>query len=123
LEAHAAQALERGEAVTVAIYSCVPSPTDDASAALVTELRRDLRDDDIVGVVPPGDIVILLTQTNALHAVAAVRRLRAALTRWAHHAGISIAAEGFTTRMPGQETDTSLLDEARPRRASGPTAM
>ena len=123
LEAHAAQALARGDAVTVAIYSCVPSPTDDASAALVTELRRDLRDDDVVGVVPPGDVVILLPQTYALHAAAAVRRLRAALAQWAHRAGISIAAEGFTTRMPGQETGMSLLDEARARRASGPTAL
>lgn len=123
LEAHAVQALDRGDAVTVAVYSCVPSPTDDAAAALVTELRRDLRDDDAVGVVPPGDVVILLPQTTGLHAAAAVRRLRAVLTRWAHVSGISIAAEGFTTRMPGQEARTSLLDEARARRASGPTAL
>jgi hypothetical protein len=76
-----------------------------------------------VGVVPPGDVVILLPQTTGLHAAAAVRRLRAVLTRWAHVSGISIAAEGFTTRMPGQEARTSLLDEARARRASGPTAL
>lgn len=123
LEAHAAQSLGRGDAVTVALYSCVPSPTDDASAALVTELRRDLREDDIVGVVPPGDVVILLPQTNEFHAAVAVRRLRAALTQWAHHAGISIAAEGFTTRTPGQGTGTSLLDKARVRRASGPAEV
>jgi hypothetical protein len=120
LEAHAAHALGRGNAVTVAIYSCVPPPTDDASAALVRELRRDLRDDDVVGVVPPGDVVILLPQTNALHAAVVARRLRAALTQWARQAGISIAAEGLTTRTPGQETGRSLLDEARARRTAGP---
>ncbi len=123
LEVHAARALERGDAVTVAVYSCVPAPTDDAAAMLVAELRRDLRDGDIVGVVPPGDVVILLPQTTAPHAAAAVRRLRAPLNRWARTVGISIAAEGFTTRMPAQETGGSLLDEARARRASGPLAL
>ncbi|HEY6507882.1 MAG TPA: hypothetical protein VIY56_07700, partial [Vicinamibacterales bacterium] len=32
LEAHAAYALDRGDAVTVAVYSCLPLPTDDTAA-------------------------------------------------------------------------------------------
>ena len=57
----------------------------------------------------------LLPQTTATQAPAVTRRLKADLARAAAAAGIAIVAEGFATRMPGQEAGGSLLHEARSR--------
>jgi hypothetical protein len=120
IDGRVARAIERGESITLVVFACSPAPTAAQSAALITEVRRFLREGDDAGLLADGQIAIVLTQTTATQAPVAARRLRVALSRAAAGAGIAIAAEGFATRMPGQAAEGSLLDEARPRDSSGP---
>jgi hypothetical protein len=107
--------LERGEPITLAVFGCSPPPTAAQAASLLTESRRFLREGDEAYILPDGHVVFLLPQTTAPQAQAVTRRLKADLARAAAAAGISIVAEAFASRMPGQEAGDSLLHEARSR--------
>jgi hypothetical protein len=120
IDGRVARALERNESISLVVLACSPSPTEAQAAALIAEARRLLREGDDAGILPDGDVGIVLAQTTAAQAPVVTRRLRAALSRVASAAGITIAAEGFATRMPGQAAGGSLLDDARPRDGSGP---
>ena len=82
---------------------------------MLTEVRRVLREGDDAGRLADGRLAFLLTQTTASQAPVVTRRLKTHLARAAAAAGIAIVAEGFATRMPGQDAGGSLLHEARPR--------
>ena len=107
--------LEQGDAITLAVFACSPPPNGAQAQALLSESRRFLRVGDEVGILPNGYVVFLLPQTTAPQAPAVTRRLKADLARAASAQGISIVAEGFAARMPGQEVGGSLLQEARSR--------
>ena len=115
IDERVARTLERGDPITLAVFACSPSPTAAQAAALLTESRRFLREGDEAGILPNGQVVFLLPQTTAPQAQAVTRRLKADLARAAAAAGISIVAEAFASRMPGQEAVGSLLHEARSR--------
>jgi hypothetical protein len=115
IDERVARTLERGDAITLAVFACSPPPSGAQAEALLTESRRFLRVDDEAGLLPNGHFVFLLTQTTAAQAPAVTRRLKADLARAAFAQGISIVAEGFAARMPGEEAGGSLLHEARSR--------
>jgi hypothetical protein len=114
LDAHVARTLARGEAVTLAVFSCAPPPTRQQAEALLAEARRVLREGDDAGRLADGRLAFLLTQTTAAQAPAVARRLRTQLAHAATPAGIAIVTESFATRMPGHEAGGSLLLEIRP---------
>jgi hypothetical protein len=113
IDAHVARTLARGEAVTLAVFSCSPVPTTQQAEALLAEARRVLREGDDAGRLADGRIAFLIAQTTALQAPAVTRRVRTQLARAAASAGIAVVAESFATRMPGGEAVCSLLHEAR----------
>jgi hypothetical protein len=115
LDAHVARTLARGEAVTLAVFSCAPPPARLQADALLAEARRVLREGDDAGRLADGRLAFLLTQTTAAQAPVVARRLRTQLAHAAAPAGIAIVTESFATRMPGQEAGGSLLLEIRPR--------
>jgi GGDEF domain-containing protein len=95
-------------AVVVATNGAAPG----ASQAFVDELRRQMRQSDVVGVLRPGEVGLLLPDTTAAHAAAVAKRLRAALTAIAASRS-SIRAIGFATRMPGEGVAEGILNDAR----------
>jgi hypothetical protein len=115
IDAHVARTLARGEAVTLAVFSCSPVPTTRQAETLLAEARRVLREGDDAGRLADGRVAFLLAQTTAPQAPAVARRLRTQLASAAAPAGIAVVAESFATRMPGGEAVGSLLHEARPR--------
>jgi hypothetical protein len=115
IDERVARTLERGDAIALAVFVSSPTPTAAQAEALLIESRRFLRESDEAGILPNGQFVFLLPQTTASQAPAVTRRLRADLARAASAAGISIVADGFAARMPGQEAGGSLLHEARSR--------
>ena len=115
IDDHVARTLARGEAVTLAVFSCDPVPTTRQAEALLTEARRVLRGGDDAGRLADGRLAFLLTQTTASQAPVVTRRLKGHLARGAAAAGIAIVDEAFATRMPGQDAGGGLLVEARPR--------
>lgn len=114
IDERAARTLERGDAVTLAVFVCAPTPSEQQAGALLGECRRFLRDGDEVGELANGELAFLLRQTTSSQAPVVIRRLKASLARAAAAAGIAIVAEGFATRMPGQ-AGGGLLQEARAR--------
>ena len=83
-----------------------------ASQTFVDELRRQMRQSDVVGVLRPGEVGLLLPDTTAAHATVVARRLRGALGAMAA-ARASIRAIGFATRMPGEGIAEGILNDAR----------
>jgi hypothetical protein len=119
IERLASETLERGLAVT-AVVVATNGAAPGASQAFVDELRRQMRQSDVVGVLRPGEVGLLLPDTTASHAAAVARRLRAALNVLAASRS-SIRAIGFATRMPGEGVADGILNDARAnaRRRSG----
>jgi hypothetical protein len=115
IDDHVARTLARGEAITLAVFSCDRVPSTRQAEALLTEARRVLRGGDDAGRLADGRLAFLLTQTTASQAPVVTRRLKAHLARGAAAAGIAIVDEAFATRMPGQDAGGGLLLEARPR--------
>ena len=111
IDAHVSRTLARGEAVTLAVFSCSPVPTPLQADALLADVRRVLREGDAAGRLADGRVAFVLSQTAAPQAPAVARRLRTHLAHAAAPAGIVIVAEGFATRMPGLEEERSLLLE------------
>ena len=111
IERLASEALERGLAVT-AVVVATNGAAPGASQAFVDELRRQMRQSDVVGVLRPGEVGLLLPDTTAAHAAAVAHRLRAALSALAASRS-SIRAIGFATRMPGQGMAEGILNDAR----------
>ena len=111
IERMASEALERGLAVTAVVVATNGS-APGASQAFVDELRRQMRQSDVVGVLRPGEVGLLLPDTTATHAAAVARRLRAALGALAAQRS-SIRAIGFATRMPGEGMAEGILNDAR----------
>ena len=111
IERLASEALERGLAVTAVVVATNGS-APGASQAFVDELRRQMRQSDVVGVLRPGEVGLLLPDTTATHAAAVARRLRAALGALAAQRS-SIRAIGFATRMPGEGMAEGILNDAR----------
>jgi hypothetical protein len=111
MERLASEALERGLAVTAVVVATNGS-APGASQAFVDELRRQMRQSDVVGVLRPGEVGLLLPDTTAAHAAAVARPLRAALGAIAASRA-SIRAIGFATRMPGEGLAEGLLNDAR----------
>ena len=111
IERLASEALERGLAVTAVVVATNGS-APGASQAFVDELRRQMRQSDVVGVLRPGEVGLLLPDTTATHAAAVARRLRAALGVLAAQRS-SIRAIGFATRMPGEGMAEGILNDAR----------
>ena len=111
MERLASEALERGLAVT-AVVVATNRAAPGASQAFVDELRRQMRQSDVVGVLRPGEVGLLLPDTTAAHAAAVAKRLRAALTAIAASRS-SIRAIGFATRMPGEGVAEGILNDAR----------
>jgi len=111
IERLASEALERGLAVT-AVVVATNGAAPGASQAFVDELRRQMRQSDVVGVLRPGEVGLLLPDTTAAHAAAVAKRLRAALTAIAASRS-SIRAIGFATRMPGEGVAEGILNDAR----------
>jgi hypothetical protein len=121
MERLASEALERGLAVTVVVLSTSGS-APGASQSFVDELRRQMRQSDVVGVLRPGEVGLLLPDTTAAHAALVTGRLRSALGAMAA-AHAAIRAIGFATRMPGDGVAEGILNDARAnaqrRRGSG----
>jgi len=111
IERLASEALERGLAVTAVVVATNGS-APGASQLFVDELRRQMRQSDVVGVLRPGEVGLLLPDTSAAHAAAVARRLRTALSAIAA-ARSSIRAIGFATRMPGDGAAEGILNDAR----------
>jgi hypothetical protein len=111
IERLASEALERGLAVTAVVVATNGS-APGASQAFVDELRRQMRQSDVVGVLRPGEVGLLLPDTTAAHAAAVARRLRAALGALAASRS-SIRAIGFATRVPGEGVADGILNDAR----------
>jgi len=111
MERLASEALERGLAVTAIVLSTTGS-APGASQSFVDELRRQMRQSDVVGVLRPGEVGLLLPDTTSAHAAVVARRLRAALTAIAASRS-SIRAIGFATRMPGEGVAEGILNDAR----------
>jgi len=111
IERLASEALERGLAVTAVVVATSGS-APGASQAFVDELRRQMRQSDVVGVLRPGEVGLLLPDTTAAHASAVARRLRAALGALAASRS-SIRAIGFATRVPGEGVAEGILNDAR----------
>jgi hypothetical protein len=111
IERLASEALERGLAVTAVVVATNGS-APGASQAFVDELRRQMRQSDVVGVLRPGEVGLLLPDTTATHASAVARRLRAALGALAASRS-SIRAIGFATRVPGEGVAEGILSDAR----------
>jgi hypothetical protein len=111
IERHAGEALERGLAVTAVVVS-TNGAAPGASQAFVDQLRRQMRQSDLVGVLRPGEVGLLLPDTTAAHAAAVARRLRAALSAMAASRS-SIRAIGFATRLPGEGMAEGILNDAR----------
>jgi hypothetical protein len=111
IERLASEALDRGLAVT-AVVVATNGAAPGASQAFVDELRRQMRQSDVVGVLRPGEVGLLLPDTTAAHAAAVARRLRAALGAIAASRS-SIRAIGFATRMPGEGVAEGILNDAR----------
>ena len=111
MERLATEALERGLAVTAVVVATNGS-APGASQAFVDELRRQMRQSDVVGVLRPGEVGLLLPDTTAAHAAAVARRLRAALGAIAASRS-SIRAIGFATRLPGEGLAEGILNDAR----------
>ena len=111
IERLASEALERGLAVT-AVVVATNGAAPGASQAFVDELRRQMRQSDVVGVLRPGEVGLLLPDTTASHAAAVAKRLRTALGAIAA-ARSSIRAIGFATRVPGEGVAEGILNDAR----------
>ena len=111
IERLAREALDRGLAVTAVVVS-TNGAAPGASQAFVDQLRRQMRQSDVVGVLRPGEVGLLLPDTTAAHAAAVARRLRAALSAMAASRS-SIRAIGFATRMPGEGLAEGILNDAR----------
>jgi hypothetical protein len=111
MERLASEALERGLAVTVVVLSTTGS-APGASQSFVDELRRQMRQSDVVGVLRPGEVGVLLPDTSAAHAALVAGRLRGALGAMAASRA-SIRAIGFATRMPGEGVAEGILNDAR----------
>jgi hypothetical protein len=111
IEQLAREALERGLAVT-AVVVATNGAAPGASQAFVDELRRQMRQSDVVGVLRPGEVGLLLPDTTAAHAAAVARRLRTALGAIAASRS-SIKTIGFATRMPGEGVAEGILNDAR----------
>ena len=111
IERLASEALERGLAVTAVVVATSGS-APGASQAFVDELRRQMRQSDVVGVLRPGEVGLLLPDTTSAHASAVARRLRAALGALAASRS-SIRAIGFATRVPGEGVAEGIQNDAR----------
>jgi hypothetical protein len=111
MERLASEALERGLAVTVVVLSTTGS-APGASQSFVDDLRRQMRQSDVVGVLRPGEVGLLLPDTTAMHAAAVARRLRAALGAMTTPRS-AIRAIGFATRIPGEGLAEGILNDAR----------
>jgi hypothetical protein len=111
MERLASEALERGLAVTVVVLSTTGA-APGASQSFVDDLRRQMRQSDVVGVLRPGEVGLLLPDTTADHASAVARRLRAALGAMTT-ARSAIRAIGFATRVPGEGLAEGILNDAR----------
>jgi hypothetical protein len=111
IERLASEALERGLAVT-AVVVATNGAAPGASQAFVDELRRQMRQSDVVGVLRPGEVGLLLPDTTAAHATAVARRLRSALGALAASRS-SIRTIGFATRLPGEGVAEGILNDAR----------
>jgi hypothetical protein len=111
MERLAAEALERGLAVTVVVFSTTGA-APGASQSFVDELRRQMRQSDVVGVLRPGEVGLLLPDTTEVHATAVARRLRSALGAVAASRA-AIRAIGFATRVPGEGLAEGMLNDAR----------
>jgi hypothetical protein len=111
MERLAAEALERGLAVTAVVLS-TSGAAPGASQTFVEELRRQMRQSDVVGVLRPGEVGLLLPDTTAAHATAVARRLRSALGAIAASKS-TIRTIGFATRMPGEGLADGILSDAR----------
>ena len=113
IDDHVARTLARGDAISLVVFTCSPIPTPPQAEEMLTEARRALREGDDAGRLADGRLAFLLTQTTAPQVPAVTRRLRNQLVLAAAVAGIAIVAEGFATRIPGQDAGGSLLHEAR----------
>jgi GGDEF domain-containing protein len=97
--------------VTVVVLSTTGS-APGASQSFVDELRRQMRQSDVVGVLRPGEVGLLLPDTNAAHAALVAGRLRSSLRAMAA-ARASIRAIGVATRVPGDGVAAGILNDAR----------
>jgi len=111
MERLATEALERGLAVTAVVLSAAGA-APGASQMFVDDLRRQMRQSDVVGVLRPGEVGLLLPDTAGAHAAAVARRLRTALGTLAVPAS-SIKTIGVATRVPGQGVAEGILSDAR----------
>jgi hypothetical protein len=111
MERLAGEALNRGLAVTVVVMSTTGAPPG-ASQSFVDELRRQMRQSDVVGVLRPGEVGLLLPDTTATHAAVVARRLRSALSALTASRS-SLRAIGVATRMPGDGVADGILNDAR----------
>ncbi len=111
MERRASEALERGLAVTAVVMSAAGA-APAASQMFVDDLRRQVRQSDLVGVLRPGEVGLLLPDTAGAHAAAVARRLRAALGTLVVPRS-SVKTIGIATRVPGQAVADGILSDAR----------
>ena len=72
-----------------------------------------MRQSDAVGMLPAGEIGLLIHDTTAAHAKAVTRRLQSALVGTTDATASAIKAIGFATRMPGQGVADGIVQDAR----------
>jgi len=111
MEQLASEALERGLAVTAVVMSAAGA-APGASQTFVDDLRRQMRQSDVVGVLRPGEVGLLLPDTAGAHAAAVARRLRTALGALVVPTS-SVKTIGIATRVPGQGVADGILSDAR----------
>jgi hypothetical protein len=107
IERLAGETLERGLAVTAVVVG-TGDPAVDTAQAFVDELRGQIRQSDLVGVLQPGEVGVLLPDTSPTHAATVARRIGAG----GGHRG-SARTIGFATRVPGKGAADGILREAR----------
>jgi hypothetical protein len=112
IEQLAKEALERGTVVTAVVISAGQS-SGVPKTEWVEEIRRRMRQTDTVGMLPAGEIGLLLQDTTTAHAKAVTRRLQTVLGGIADTESPAIKAIGFATRMPGQGVADGIVQDAR----------
>ena len=84
IDDHVARTLARGDAISLAVFTCSPIPTPHQAEAMLTEVRSVLREGDDAGRLADGRLAVLLNQTTAPQAPAVTRRLRTHLATRGH---------------------------------------
>ncbi len=113
IEYLAKEALDRGTVVTAVVMSAGSPSGGRATEKWVDAIRRRMRQSDAVGMLPAGEIGLLLHDTTAAHAKAVTSRLQSAIGTAGDADSLPIRAIGFATRMPGQGVADGIVQDAR----------